>query len=463
MDVVQIEKFNWDSQHLAVKFIITAEHVYVLTIPFAQINDANTKVFFNNWKLSQTMPYQYGVDKTTEFIQALQHDTGKQVFYANIALHSYPCTPLLVDNLCAELLTHQTYSGPNDYTQMSYMIVQKLKECNIGNKFVDFYNANHSNTIDRKTQKYTLELLTHIGTDQAFAAIHQTIKRNKQNNINTHLPIYDLSTKAKKTSTFLQQDLLDMFTYKKIDECPLSLLSTLIDSGYLCHQDLVPYKAQLVKEAHEKLNTVKNGYCGQMAFVFECLLYFNDAESQKLLEQYMQLGLVDVDLSIIQSQLKLGIAPTQSLIDNVAKEASYANTLYKLLKAQRRQQMFTPQFLNLQHFALGAFQELAADSWNFNEEAPPIFTFHSQKDVTYGGEKFIAVVHILQFGNDTENKMRQYTVCLFENSNNNIHQQIQNQHLSVDEKYIGESNLMLFLEKTIHDLQLQKTSKKLSN
>jgi uncharacterized protein YbaP (TraB family) len=168
----------------------------------------------------------------------------------------------------------------------------------------------------------------------------------------------------------------------------ISISVDLLDSNLISVDMLRPNRQNFLYTADTTLAGIKRKEPDEAYYSYEyfsllhLLQHFSDAESNRLLQQYLLLGDLALKQEAAVALLKNGQPVSGKEIEKIAADKAFRRALYDELVRLEKQKLFPGKYLSQQYLAESDVYTYAYD----DEEAPEEVKFVGRRDILYKGE-----------------------------------------------------------------------------
>lgn len=267
----------------------------------------------------------------------------------------------------------------------------------------------YSLTGDRETIKYdVLDLLIGYKTAYSYAVLKELLLKNPPKVEDVRGLSYLITDSLKLTHT-LYPEILQLTNNKVLAKRIIDITVTMLDSGVINMNMVMPYKKNILHTADTTLVSLKkmsaeDYWGGSYSSIVHMLRYFIYDEANKLIQKYLLLDNMELKYTSALDLLKNAQTVDKKQIELIAADPAYRRDLYDALMEMGNKKLFPSKYLDQKYFAESDIHLYAND-----DERPEKIEPIGVRTLTFKGEKKrfylyrILMYHDEETGEDSEN------------------------------------------------------------
>lgn len=368
-----------------VRMFVNGDTLYTLValVPKQHVNNSNFEKFFNDFRITKEIQPTIYSNKSKLLFEALktQDSVEFEKAFSVLGTVEFSREDLLVLH---DALMQKYITTGNVYTTVHYKISAALENL-ADESTVDFISKNYNQLNgDNEEVKYTvLKVLANIKTSEAFQVLKKLMLTYPPQKGQDYGLAYALKDSLELTRT-LYPEILVLTKDSLFNETFVDVTCALLDSGLLSINDVLPYKANFLKQARESLKQMKQddeywwSYWEWIRFVGK----FNDKESNDFLKLFLDVKDIDVRYSAVVALLKNNQAVSTAQIEKLAAENNYSKNLYAELKKLNKLTLFPAKYASQIKVAESEIYQNVSD-----EESPTSVIYIGERTAEFMGTK----------------------------------------------------------------------------
>ena len=231
-----------------------------------------------------------------------------------------------------------------------------------------------------------LNLLARYKTADSYATLKQLLlEYTPAEKGNSELSYF--ITDSVELARHLFPEILTLVDDDLFAERIIAIAAELLDSNLIDVDMLKPYRRNILYTADTTLRTLKGqvadeDYYGyNYASILHLLYYFNDAESNRLLQEYLLLDDLSIKYEAAMALLKNKQSVPAKELEKLAADKAWRRILYDQLNQVGKLQLFPVKYLTQQYLAESDVYTAAYD------EEEPVLSYIGKREIMYKGEK----------------------------------------------------------------------------
>ena len=348
----------------------------VTFFPDTYLEYANHQKFFDDFRVTNEIAPTIYTSKTKEIFEALASSDSARGAKASNALGTAKFEKTDLPALHKALMENYTVNKGRD---VHSKIVDAIVE--LGDPVtVDFIRQHYAELSGEREQlKYSfLRVLARLETQASYNLLKDLLLRDAPKKGNASGIAYSL-TDSLKLATSLYPEIFSLSQDTIFADELAIMTNTLLDSGMLAQQAVLPYKQRILSTAAARLDMVLKDTTAEWwkySDWIELTGKFNDAASNDLLQQFLKVEPLTLKRSAIIALARNNQTVDKGSLEKVAADRYYRNLLYDDLKALKKENLFPATYASQKALAEGDIYQILNEDYEI-------------KDIVWVGEKIV--------------------------------------------------------------------------
>ena len=388
-----------------VRMLVNGDTLYTLfsMIPSQEINAANHRTFFNEFRLVKETPPAIYTRKVQPLLTALQSQDSTVFEDAKEQLSNVEFQKEDLPALHQALL--KAYADTNMYNTVKDKLIDITSKL-ADNSTITFVEKNYSSKLEDASAQYALlAVLAKMKTDQSYNLLKELLLTQLPSAGDPgmlHGGLYDsLSLTAKLFPAILQHSADSLLGHTIVIHA-----NNLLDSNLLMIKDLAPYHDQVLKGASQaaawaKADEEKIWALPDWAFL---LGQYNSEKGNAVIRQMLTVKDTYVKQAVILALLKNNQPVGTAEITKVAADKLQRIYFYNELKKLKKERLFPAIYASQKSLAESELHNFVGDEYTDDFT----LTYIGERIEEYEGKKKIFHLFKLRMVYDDEEKMQTF-------------------------------------------------------